>query len=150
MEPDHSAGIAEFSAAYPDAVIVGNDKTFTMINNFYGGDFIKNSLFVKNGDTLSLGEHELNFVFAPMVHWPEVMMTYDTKDKVFFSADAFGKFGALDADEDWRAKREDTISASSENTADPCRRCSRKPPGSISRSYARSTDLFSARISDII
>ena len=101
MEPDHSAGIAEFSAAYPDAVIVGNDKTFTMIKNFYGGDFIKNSLSVKNGDTLSLGEHELNFVFAPMVHWPEVMMTYDAKDKVFFSADAFGKFGALDADEDW-------------------------------------------------
>ena len=101
MEPDHSAGIAEFSAAYPDAVIVGNDKTFTMIKNFYGGDFIKNSLPVKNGDTLSLGEHELNFVFAPMVHWPEVMMTYDAKDKVFFSADAFGKFGALDADEDW-------------------------------------------------
>ena len=101
MEPDHSAGIAEFSAAYPDAVIVGNDKTFTMIKNFYGGDFIKNSLSVKNGDTLSLGEHELNFVFAPMVHWPEVMMTYGAKDKVFFSADAFGKFGALDADEDW-------------------------------------------------
>lgn len=101
MEPDHSAGIAEFFAAYPDAVIVGNDKTFTMIKNFYGGDFIKNSLPVKNGDTLSLGEHELNFVFAPMVHWPEVMMTYDAKDKVFFSADAFGKFGALDADEDW-------------------------------------------------
>lgn len=101
MEPDHSAGIAEFSAAYPDAVIVGNDKTFTMIKNFYGGDFIKNSLSVKNGDALSLGEHELNFVFAPMVHWPEVMMTYDAKDKVFFSADAFGKFGALDADEDW-------------------------------------------------
>ena len=101
MEPDHSAGIAEFSAAYPDTVIVGNDKTFTMIKNFYGGDFIKNSLSVKNGDTLSLGEHELNFVFAPMVHWPEVMMTYDAKDKVFFSADAFGKFGALDADEDW-------------------------------------------------
>ena len=101
MEPDHSAGIAEFSAAYPDAVIVGNDKTFTMIKNFYGGDFIKNSLPVKNGDTLSLGKHELNFVFAPMVHWPEVMMTYDAKDKVFFSADAFGKFGALDADEDW-------------------------------------------------
>ena len=101
MEPDHSAGIAEFSAAYPDAVIVGNDKTFTMIKNFYGGDFIKNSLPVKNGDTLSLGEHELNFVFAPMVHWPEVMMTYDAKDKVFFSADAFGKFGALDVEEPW-------------------------------------------------
>lgn len=72
-----------------------------MINNFYGGDFIKNSLSVKNGDTLSLGRHELSFIFAPMVHWPEVMMTYDAKDKVFFSADAFGKFGALDTDEDW-------------------------------------------------
>ena len=96
MEPDHSAGISEFSAAYPDAVIVGNDKTFTMIKNFYGGDFIKNSLPVKNGDTLSLGEHELNFVFAPMVHWPEVMMTYDTTEKALFSADAFGTFGAMD------------------------------------------------------
>ena len=101
MEPDHSAGIAEFSAAYPDAVIVGNDKTFTMIKNFYGGDFIKNSLPVKNGDTLSLGKHELNFVFAPMVHWPEVMVTYDSTDKVLFSADGFGKFGALDVEEDW-------------------------------------------------
>ena len=101
MEPDHSAGIAEFSAAYPDAVIVGNDKTFTMIKNFYGGDFIKNSLSVKNGDTLSLGEHELNFVFAPMVHWPEVMVTYDAKDKILFSADGFVKFGALDVEEEW-------------------------------------------------
>ena len=101
VEPDHSSGIAAFAEAYPEAVIVGNDKTFTMINNFYGGDFIKNSLSVKNGDTLSLGRHELSFIFAPMVHWPEVMMTYDAEDKVFFSADAFGKFGALDADEDW-------------------------------------------------
>ncbi len=101
VEPDHSSGIAAFAEAYPEAVIVGNDKTFTMINNFYGGDFIRNSLSVKNGDTLSLGRHELSFIFAPMVHWPEVMMTYDAEDKVFFSADAFGKFGALDADEDW-------------------------------------------------
>ena len=101
VEPDHSSGIAAFAEAYPEAVIVGNDKTFTMINNFYGGDFIKNSISVKNGDTLSLGRHELSFIFAPMVHWPEVMMTYDAEDKVFFSADAFGKFGALDADEDW-------------------------------------------------
>ena len=147
MEPDHSAGIAEFSAAYPDAVIVGNDKTFTMIKNFYGGDFIKNSLPVKNGDTLSLGEHELNFVFAPMVHWPEVMMTYDAKDKVFFSADAFGKFGALDADEDWACEARRYYFGIVGKYG---RRCSRKPPGSTSRSYARSTDLFSARISDII
>lgn len=85
-----------------------------------------------------------------MVHWPEVMMTYDAKDKVFFSADAFGKFGALDADEDWACEARRYYFGIVGNTADPCRRCSRKPPGSTSRSYARSTDLFSARISDII
>ena len=96
VEPDHSSGIAAFAEAYPEAVIVGNDKTFTMINNFYGGDFIKNSLSVKNGDTLSLGRHELSFIFAPMVHWPEAMVTLDVTDGVLFSADAFGTFGALD------------------------------------------------------
>ena len=95
MEPDHSAGIAEFSATYPDAVIVGNDKTFTMIKNFYGGDFIKNSLPVKNGDTLSLGTHELVFTMIPMVHWPETMVTLDVTEHVLFSGDAFGCFGAL-------------------------------------------------------
>ncbi|HRR78442.1 MAG: FprA family A-type flavoprotein [Ruminococcus sp.] len=102
MEPDHSANILSFIKAYPDAKIVGNAKTFTMMSNFFEGlDLGDNKLEVKEGDTLSLGSHTLNFVFAPMVHWPEVMFTYDSTDKVLFSADAFGKFGALDTDEDW-------------------------------------------------
>jgi len=102
MEPDHSANIAEFIKEYPGAVIVGNSKTFAMMKAFFPGiDLEGRTLEVKDGDTLSLGNHELKFVFAPMVHWPEVMFTYDSKDKVLFSADAFGKFGALDADEDW-------------------------------------------------
>ena len=101
VEPDHSANIASFLKEFPDTTVVGNAKTFTFINAFYPNAVIKNSLTVKDGDKLSLGSHELSFVMAPMVHWPEVMMTYDSKDKVFFSADAFGKFGALDVDEDW-------------------------------------------------
>ena len=101
VEPDHSANIASFLKEFPDTTVVGNAKTFTFINAFYPDAVIKNSLTVKEGDKLSLGSHELSFVMAPMVHWPEVMMTYDSKDKVFFSADAFGKFGALDVDEDW-------------------------------------------------
>ena len=107
VEPDHSSGIAAFAEAYPEAVIVGNDKTFTMINNFYGGDFIKNSLSVKNGDTLSLGRHELSFIFAPMVHWPEVMVSYESTEKVLFSADGFGRFGAVarfDEKADWASE----------------------------------------------
>ena len=101
VEPDHSANIASFLKEFPDTTVVGNAKTFTFINAFYPDAEIKNSLTVKEGDKLSLGSHELSFVMAPMVHWPEVMMTYDSKDKAFFSADAFGKFGALDVDEDW-------------------------------------------------
>ena len=101
MEPDHSANIKNFLEKYPDATIVGNAKTFGMIENFFEGLVIANKLEVKEGEKLSLGRHELSFVFAPMVHWPEVMFTYDSTDKVLFSADAFGKFGALDADEDW-------------------------------------------------
>ncbi len=101
VEPDHSANITSFLKEFPDTTVVGNAKTFTFINAFYPDAEIKNSLTVKEGDKLSLGSHELSFVMAPMVHWPEVMMTYDSKDKVFFSADAFGKFGALDVDEDW-------------------------------------------------
>ncbi|MBQ3915790.1 MAG: FprA family A-type flavoprotein [Ruminococcus sp.] len=102
MEPDHSANLKKFIEVYPDTIIVGNAKTFTFIANFFEGlDLGDKKLVVKDGDTLSLGSHELKFVFAPMVHWPEVMMTYDTTDKVFFSADAFGKFGALDVEEDW-------------------------------------------------
>ena len=101
MEPDHSANIKKFLEKYPGTTVVGNAKTFGMIENFFEGLSIANKLEVKEGDKLSLGRHELSFVFAPMVHWPEVMFTYDSTDKVLFSADAFGKFGALDADEDW-------------------------------------------------
>ena len=102
MEPDHSANILNFIKEYPEAKIVGNAKTFGMIANFFEGlDLSDKKLEVKEGETLSLGKHELKFVFAPMVHWPEVMFTYDMTDKVLFSADAFGKFGALDVDEDW-------------------------------------------------
>jgi len=101
MEPDHSANIANFISAYPDAQIVANAKTVAMIESFFPDLSLKNKLVVKDGDTLSLGKHTLTFVFAPMVHWPEVMVTYDSIDKVLFSADGFGKFGALDADEEW-------------------------------------------------
>lgn len=100
MEPDHSASIAAFLDKYPSVVAVGNDKTFIIAARFFG-DKIKNKLVVKEGDELSLGKHVLKFVLAPMIHWPEVMFTYETTEKVLFSADAFGKFGALDTDEDW-------------------------------------------------
>ena len=103
MEPDHSANIQKFLEVYPNIKVVGNAKTFTMIGNFFRDLKLadENKLEVKNKDTLTLGKHELTFVFAPMVHWPEVMVTYDSKDKVLFSADGFGKFGALDVEEEW-------------------------------------------------
>ncbi|MGI6178879.1 FprA family A-type flavoprotein [Butyricicoccus intestinisimiae] len=101
MEPDHSASIAEFLKVYPDAIVVGNAKTFVMMQQFFGADVAPNREVVANKGTLELGSHTLTFVFAPMVHWPEVMVTYDAADKVLFSADGFGKFGALDVEEDW-------------------------------------------------
>lgn len=101
MEPDHSANIVLFAEKYPDAKIVANDKAFVMMSQFFDFDLGDRKMSVKNGESLLLGKHELTFVFAPMVHWPEVMMTYDSTDKVLFSADAFGKFGALDTNEDW-------------------------------------------------
>lgn len=102
MEPDHSANIENFLKVYPEAVIVANAKTFAMISNFFRSLNLEGRMLeVKNGDTLDLGNHVLTFVFAPMVHWPEVMVTYDSRDKVLFSADGFGKFGALDVEEDW-------------------------------------------------
>ncbi len=101
MEPDHSANIANFLKVYPEACVVSSAKAFTMMKNFFGTDFADNRLIIAEGDTLCLGEHTLSFVSAPMVHWPEVMVTYDSKDKVLFSADGFGKFGALDTEEDW-------------------------------------------------
>ena len=101
MEPDHSANIVNFIRAYPQAKIVSSQKAFAMMKQFFGIDFSDRAIIVSEGDTLNLGKHVLNFVGAPMVHWPEVIVTYDSYDKVLFSADGFGKFGALDADEDW-------------------------------------------------
>ena len=101
MEPDHSANILNFANTYPEAKIVSSAKAFGMMKNFFGTDFADKQVVVGEGDTLSLGKHVLTFVTAPMVHWPEVIVTYDSADKVLFSADGFGKFGALDADEDW-------------------------------------------------
>jgi len=101
MEPDHSANIVNFVKSYPDAMIVSSSRAFVMMKNFFGTDFADRQIVVGEGDTLSLGKHNLTFVTAPMVHWPEVIVTYDSTDKVLFSADGFGKFGALDADEDW-------------------------------------------------
>ncbi len=101
MEPDHSANIVNFLKAYPNAQVVSSAKAFTMMKNFFGKDLSENGIVVGEGDTLTLGKHTLTFVTAPMVHWPEVIVTYDSTDKVLFSADGFGKFGALDTDEDW-------------------------------------------------
>lgn len=101
MEPDHSANVGVFAEKYPDAQIVASAQAFNMMKNFFGTDFADRRIVVKEGDALELGEHTLTFITAPMVHWPEVIMTYDNRDKVLFSADGFGKFGTLDADEDW-------------------------------------------------
>ena len=101
MEPDHSANIAKFMEHYQDTTVVSSAKAFAMMKQFFGTDYADRQVVIKEGDTLCLGKHTLAFVAAPMVHWPEVMVTYDTCDKVLFSADGFGKFGALDVDEDW-------------------------------------------------
>ena len=101
MEPDHSANIVSFMEAYPEAKVVASEKAFRMIKQFFGTDYPERRLVVKEGDNLSLGKHQLQFIEAPLVHWPEVIMTYDSTEKLLFSADAFGKFGALDVEEDW-------------------------------------------------
>lgn len=101
MEPDHSASIALFMGAFPEAVIVASAKAFPMMKAFFNADYADRRIIVKEGDVLSLGKHTLRFISAPMVHWPEVIMTYDTTEKVLFSADGFGKFGALDVEEEW-------------------------------------------------
>ena len=100
MEPDHSANIMELVELYPNITIIGNAKTFVMIKQFFNKD-ITNTLVVKDGEELNIGKHTLKFIFAPMVHWPEVMVTYDSYTKILFTADGFGKFGALDVEEDW-------------------------------------------------
>ncbi len=101
MEPDHSSNITRFMDAYPTATVVSSDRAFVMMKQFFGVDYADRRIVVKDGESLSLGKHTLTFVAAPMVHWPEVIVTYDSYDKVLFSADGFGNFGALDADEDW-------------------------------------------------
>lgn len=101
MEPDHSANILLFANKYPNSVIVASAKAFSVMQNFFGTDFSDRRIVVGEGDTLSLGKHTLTFITAPMIHWPEVIMSYDSTDKILFSADAFGKFGALDRDEEW-------------------------------------------------
>ena len=104
MEPDHSANIKNFLQAYPEAKVVASANAFRMMQNFFGTDFSDRSMVVKDGDKVNLGKHELTFLTAPMVHWPEVIMTYDAYDKVLFSADAFGKFGALDVEDEWECE----------------------------------------------
>lgn len=101
MEPDHSANIMKFAKRYPSAKIVGNSKTFVMMGEYFGQDFAENRIVVNENDTLVLGKHCVKFIFAPMVHWPEVMVAFEQSEKILFSADAFGKFGALDAEEEW-------------------------------------------------
>ena len=101
MEPDHAASIDKLCEKFPEMRLVGNAKTFTILGQFYNEDYSDRFVTVGDGESLSLGTHNLTFVFAPMVQWPEVMVTYDSADKILFSADGFGKFGALDTDEDW-------------------------------------------------
>ena len=101
MEPDHSGNIQKLAERYPDMKIVGNAKTFVMMSQFFDYDFSNRQVIVKEGDTLELGSHTLQFIMAPMVHWPEVMVTYESSEKILFAADGFGKFGAMDAEEDW-------------------------------------------------
>lgn len=101
MEPDHSANILNFMMTYPNATIISSKHAFVMMNQYFGTDFADRRIIIKEGDELSLGKHNLTFIGAPMVHWPEVMVTYDSTDKILFSADAFGKFGALDVEQDW-------------------------------------------------
>ena len=104
MEPDHSANIRNFLQTYPEAKVVASANAFRMMQNFFGTDFSDRRIVIKDGDKLNLGKHELTFLTAPMVHWPEVIMTYDACDKVLFSADAFGKFGALDVEDEWECE----------------------------------------------
>ena len=149
MEPDHSANIHNFVKAYPEATIVSSAKAFAMMKGFFGTDFTDNRIVVGEGDTLNLGKHTLTFVTAPMVHWPEVIVTYDSADKVLFSADGFGKFGALDTDEPWADEsRRYFIGIVGKYGAQVQALLKRRLP-SIFRPSARSTVPFSARISVI-
>ena len=142
MEPDHSANIMNFVKAYPDAKIVSSAKAFAMMKNFFGTDFAEKQVVVGEGAALALGKHTLTFVTAPMVHWPEVIVTYDSTDKVLFSADGFGKFGALDVEEDWACEARRYYIGLSASTARRFRRCLKRRPRLISGRYARCTAPF--------
>ena len=150
MEPDHSANTLNFMNSYPEATIVSNKKAFKMMQSLLGMDFADRRVVVSEGSTLCCGKHILTFVTAPMVHWPEVMVTYDSTDKVLFSADGFGKFGALDENEEWPPEPAAISSASSASTTCRFRHCSRKPPRWISRVSACCTVLCSKKTSVII
>ena len=123
MEPDHSANIAHFLEAYPEAVVVSSAKAFAMVENFFGQDYADRRIVVEEGDALELGKHTLTFITAPMVHWPEVIVTYDSYDKVLFSADGFGKFGAWTWRRTGPAKPAGTTSASWASMGSRCRPC---------------------------
>ena len=150
MEPDHSANIANFMEVYKNTKIVSNTKAFVMMKQFFGTDFAERQVVVNDGDTLSLGNHMLTFVFAPMVHWPEVMVTYDSTDKVLFSADGFGKFGALDADEEWDCEARRYYIGIVAKYESRYRRCLIKRRRWTSKLSARCTDRFLQKISDTI
>ena len=141
MEPDHSAGIAAFMERYPQAQIVASMGAFRMMVNYFGTDYPERKMVVKEGDVLDLGGHSLTFVGAPNVHWPEVIFSYESTDKVLFSADGFGKFAPTTSRtrKAGLAKRAATTLASSVSSANSCRPCSRRPPIWISRSSVRST-----------
>ena len=128
MEPDHSANIVNFLKTYPNASVVSNTKAFAMMENFFGADFCEKRIVVSDGETLDLGKHKLTFVFAPMVHWPEVMVTYDSADKVFSPLTVSAGSARLTGKNRGTMKREDIISVSSASTARRFRRCSKRPP----------------------
>ena len=147
MEPDHSAGIAAFMERYPQAQIVASMGAFRMMVNYFGTDYPERKMVVKEGDVLDLGGHSLTFVGAPNVHWPEVIFSYESTDKVLFSADGFGKFGANDIEdpEGWACEARRYYFGIVGNSASSCRPCSRRPPTWTSRSSARSMVLFLPR-----
>ncbi len=142
MEPDHASNIQALAEKFPGMQVVGNAKTFSMISQFFDIDLTGRSMTVKEGDSLSLGSHTLTFYMAPMVHWPEVMVTYESSEKVFFSADGFGKFGALDTEEDWACEARRYYFNIVGKYGARCRHSLRRRRPWTSRSSARCTAPF--------
>ena len=150
MEPDHSANIANFLNAYPETTVVASSKAFVMMQQFFGTDYASRRIVVGEGDTLGLGKHTLTFVTAPMVHWPEVIVTYDSYDKVLFSADGFGKFGALDVQEDWACEARRYYMGIVGKYGAQVQALLKKPQVWIFPSFAPSMDRCLQRILDIM